>query len=62
MRLHTDIAKPSWCFVVITKYFIPAAAAAAAQLLALNRVGLNVLLSPQYLLHQHAVMSKNNAG
>ena len=40
---------PSWCLVVITKYFMPAASAAAAQTVGSNLVGLKVLDKPQYV-------------
>lgn len=35
------IAKPSWCFAVITRYFMPAFLARSAMVSALKEVGLN---------------------
>ena len=50
------MAKPSWCLVVMTKYFIPAAFAALAHTVGLNFFGLKVLERPQYI-SRNLVMS-----
>ena len=46
--LERKSAKPSWCFDVMTKYFIPASRARFIQSLGSNRTGLNALASAAY--------------
>ena len=41
--LESHRQKPSWCLVVMTKYFIPAFVAACAQTLRVVQVGVEVL-------------------
>jgi hypothetical protein len=39
--VESNIANPSWCFAVMTMYFMPACFASATQASASNFVGLN---------------------
>ena len=43
-----NMAKPSWCLAVMTKYFMPASAASSAHASASKPDGSNPLASPSY--------------
>src|SRR3972149_3121461 len=48
LTFESNSAKPSWCLLVITRYFAPAPAAAFANASAENLVGLNRARSVSY--------------
>jgi hypothetical protein len=48
LTLEPYIAKPSWCFDVMTMYFAPALLATATHSSALNFTGLNCFASCSY--------------
>ena len=48
LAFESNIAKPSWCLLVMTMYFMPASFASCTQASALNLTGLNWPASCSY--------------